>query len=247
MFSALLAAAVAIVILRRQFNHDRSLAGEQRKADIELLRVEVALPYIQQLGNALIDMGRTDYRTHAGKSGQAVWGSDEPQSTKDFYQVWTRLENHVTLPNSELVWDLWRDLVHRWKACHQEAQVYVTPPAGIPLRDSEPEAQALGLALDLILYNAEQRAIRAGSALLAWDGMSDLDLHAAIGGYQWPARNTEERRLWRKRLGMQFAQNLRHHLRLYDDFETTVTYQRLVQKIGPGPNDRRAEKLDFFD
>ena len=105
----------------------------------------------------------------------------------------------------------------------------------------------MGLAIDLILYNAEQRAIRAGSALLAWDGVSDLDLDAAIGGYQWPARNTEERRLWRERLATQFAQNLRHHLRLFDDFETTVAYRRIVDKIGPGPDDFRTEKLDYFD
>ena len=82
LISALLAAWVAIIILRRQFNHDRSLAVEQRKADIELLRVEAALPYIQQLGNALIDMGRSDYRTDAGKSGQAVWGSSEGRAQK---------------------------------------------------------------------------------------------------------------------------------------------------------------------
>lgn len=241
--SALIAAGVAIVILRRQFRHDRELAADQRRADLELLQVSSQLGYVAKLGNALIDLGTARRDLNSGQLGSLVWTAKDYAAARSFYVIWTRLESHVTLPDQEIVWELWRELSRRWSRCHVDARSVVVNRS-LRLEAHEPDAQAVGLAADIVLTDAEARAQAAGAALLSWDGVSALDLRAAIGGFRSHKSNSIEDV---KALAAQsdaFYRIMSVHVR-DDGVLPSETRLRLVERVGPVPADGSWERISF--
>lgn len=187
LISALIAAGIAVAILKRQFRHDRQLAKEQlERADIHA-QAAAKLPHIQQLARALIDLGASERAdktpTEIGQLGVDVYAKRQDPASIEFQELWRVLKQHLPGSQRAQVQALWGDVATRWATCHDAAKTVVpVPPAGGFHADT-PVPRRMGLAAASILSATTGRAERVGLTLLNWDGFSELDLMPALRGW----------------------------------------------------------------
>lgn len=175
--SAGLAAAVAVVVLRSQFRHDRALAAKQEWTERALARAASQRPYIEQLGNGLIDLAASGGvgagANDKGEVGIAVLNNRQSDELVAFREKWSRSEQHLEMLDARAVWELWGELSTIWAICHEASRsVLLGEKADVEKR----VAIAIGMAATQVLSEPEERAARVGAALLGWDGTSELDI-----------------------------------------------------------------------
>lgn len=235
LISALIAAGIAVVILRSQFKHDRQLATEQLTRADEHAKAAAKLPHIQRLAQALIALGasaRTDEsRAQIGQLGIDVYAKRQSAVSVEFQEVWRVLQQHLPEAQRFEVQAIWGDVATRWSGCHDAAKAVVaTPPPG-GFHPELPTPQRMGLSAAGVLAAATGRAERVGLTLLNWDGFSELDLKPALRGWIMDARGRAdeiqrsraiETEFWRLMLAYPPSEDLQWDVR-----------EKLEEKVGP--------------
>lgn len=238
MISAGIAALVAILVLRRQFRHDRALADRQARASELLAHAAMLRPYVDQLGNAFIDVANARERLgggagHLGKIGAEVVRQRRNPDFMVVEQVWSRLEGHLTAVDSMQVRALSLDIALRWAQAGRFARDVIGVPPVDGYSPDHPVAMSIGLAATHLLVNPEKRASNAGAMLLAWDCIGSIDLREAFEGWERPV-NLSDLREFDERMEREFYQVM--SAGLAGELPERIL-QALHEKVGPPPTD----------
>ncbi|MDQ0895784.1 hypothetical protein [Agromyces ramosus] len=175
--SAGVAAAIAVVVLRRQLRHDREILDEQMKHEQAITRASLRRPYIEQLANALIDFGTATGSLRTSEIGSELWNGKDAPGSKELFTTWLRLESFVQFEDSAVVDDIWRDVMHRWNWSAKWTRELIADDT------TERTLAAAGTAADSVYTPAHARAVGVGAALLKWDGVAPLDLSGPLSGW----------------------------------------------------------------
>jgi hypothetical protein len=197
------AATIAVVALKRQLRHDRALLDEQIAREQALTRASVRRPYIEQLGNALIDFGIATHSLATSAEGRLLCEGAQAPGRHELYTVWSRLRSFVHFEGSEVVLDLWRDVVHSWDEAARNAKRFI----GTDI--NEQTLIAAGMAADSIGSDARARARHVGATLLRWDGVSALDLDFVLG--EWAPLDWKSGE-WKSEVEREFLRAVTRHV-----------------------------------